>query len=91
MNEFVLTNEAKDDLWNIFSFGVNRFGITQAEKYLKSLYKCIDKICINPELFPVAIGYVYIERYCVCGNNTIYYNFKKDIVEIVTIIGRQDF
>lgn len=42
-------------------------------------------------MFPIATKYKDIERFCVCGVNTIYYNIKGDGVEIITIIGKQDF
>lgn len=91
MYNFHLSKEAEVDISRIYEYGLNRFGLNQANKYYIDLFNCIDKICKNPTLFPIAIEYINIDRYCVCGIETIYYNFKNDIVEIVTIIGRQDY
>lgn len=91
MYNFKLSKEAENDIARIYEYGLNRFGIAQANKYYDVLFNCIDKICNNPTLFPTALGYLNLERYCVCGIETIYYNIKKDYIEIVTIIGRQDF
>ena len=55
------------------------------------LHECFNKIVSNPFMFPVATKYNDIERFCVCGVDTIYYNIKGDEIEIITIIGRQDF
>ena len=91
MYDYFLTREAKADLWRIYEFGVYRFGETQADKYLMMLHDCFDKIVSNPFLFPVVSSYKNVARYCVCGVDTIYYNIKDNEIEIITIIGRQDF
>lgn len=42
-------------------------------------------------MFPEVTKYKDIDRFCVCGVDTIYFNIKGDEIEIITIIGRQDF
>ena len=42
-------------------------------------------------MFPISSKYRNIERFCVCGVDTIYFNIKGSEIEIITIIGRQDF
>lgn len=92
MNSYRLSIEAEEDIKRIFLYGVERFGIQQATKYYDMLFECFHKIASNPFLFPVVLNYKNIERYCVCGVDTIYYNIAFDgSVEIITIIGRQDF
>ena len=53
---------------------------------------CFDKIESNPYLFSSAD---YIKKdllLCVCGVDTIYYKINQNnIIEIITIIGRQYF
>lgn len=88
---YFLSNDAKEDLWRIYTYGINRFGELQAEKYFFMMHDCFDKIVANPLLFPLAEKFQNVERYCVCGVDTIYYNVKKNRIEIVTIIGRQNF
>lgn len=91
MYNYFLTREAKEDLWRIYEFGVYRFGEAQADKYIIMIHDCFDKIASNPFLFPVVSNYKNAERYCVCGVDTIFYNINKEVVEIITIIGRQDY
>lgn len=91
MYNYFLTREAKEDMWRIYEFGVYRFGETQADKYLMILHDCFDKIASNPFMFPVVLNYKNAERYCVCGVDTIYYNINELDIEIITIIGRQDY
>lgn len=91
MYNHFLTREAKEDLLRIYKFGIHRFGEIQADKYLLMFHDCFDKIASNPLMFPLVTKYKDVERFCVCGVDTIYFNIKKDEIEIVTIIGRQDF
>jgi toxin ParE1/3/4 len=88
---YFLTREAKEDLWRIYEFGVYKFGEAQADKYFLMLHDCFDKIIANPYMFPVDSKYRDIDRFCVCGVDTIYFNIKENDIEIITIIGRQDF
>lgn len=90
MTKYKLSNDAKDDLIRIHHFGVKRFGRIQADKYFNSIFECFDIIAERPFSFEsvdfIKVGY----RRCPCGSDTIYYRLKNDIVEIMSIIGRQD-
>ncbi|MFA5298380.1 MAG: hypothetical protein WC389_09275 [Lutibacter sp.] len=55
------------------------------------LFECFSKIASNPYLFPEVTKYQNVQRYCVCGVDTIYYKINNDEVEIITIIGRQQY
>lgn len=91
MNNYQLTREAKEDLWRIYEYGFYKFGSSQAEKYMEIIHECFTKIASNPYMFPIVIKYKNAQRYCVCGVDTIYYIINTDKIEIITIIGRQDF
>lgn len=91
MYNYFLSQEAKEDLFRIYEFGVYKFGVTQADKYQLLIHDCFDKIASNPFMFPEAIKYKHINRFCVCGVDTIYFNINGDEIEIITIIGRQNF
>lgn len=91
MYDYFLTREAKDDLWRIYEFGVYKFGEAQADKYFNMLHDCFDKICNNSFMFPQSLKHKNIYRYCVCGVDTIYYKINGYVIEIMAIIGRQDF
>ena len=91
MNDYFLTREAKEDMWRIYEFGVYRFGEPQADKYLMMLHDCFEKIASNPLMFPAVLNNKNIERFCVCGVDTIYFNTNNFNIEIITIIGRQDY
>ena len=90
MAEYRLSNTAKEDLIRIHQYGVSKFGITQADKYFDSFFKYFEIIAQRPYSFEavdvIRVGY----RRCVCGSDTIYYRINKDVVEIMTITGRQE-
>ena len=91
MYSYRLSFEAEEDVVRIFEFGLARFGLPQVIIYYDMLFECFTKITSNPFMLPVVTKYKDIERFCVCGVDTIYYNIKGDEIEIITIIGRQDF
>lgn len=91
MYKYKLSFEAEEDIIRIFNYGFYRFGLDQADKYYNLLYEAFDRICTNPYLFPIAFNKRGVERFCVCGVDTIYYNINSFEIEVITIIGRQDF
>jgi len=91
MYNYKLSFEAEEDVIRIFEYGLGRFGLQQATKYYDMMYECFDRIASNPYQFPVVVNYKNAARFCVCGVDTIYYNINGEEVEIITIIGRQDY
>ena len=90
MANYRLSNEAKNDLIRIHHYGVDKFGIVQADKYFESFFECFENIAQRPFSYEsvdhIKKGY----RRCVCGVDSIYYRIRNGIVEIMAIIGRQD-
>ena len=91
MYKYHLSFEAEEDIVRIFEYGLGRFGLQQANKYYDMLVECFNKIALNPFMFPVVTKYRDVDRFCICGVDTIYFNIKDDEIEIITIIGRQDY
>jgi toxin ParE1/3/4 len=91
MFSYKLNIQAEEDLTRIFEYGMSRFGMLQANKYYDMLFDCFSKIASNPYLFPEAIRFRQGYRYCVCGVDTIFYKINGDTIEIMAIIGRQNF
>ncbi len=90
MADYRLSNEAKEDLIRIYQFGVEMFGIDQADKYFDSFFKYFDIISQQPYAFE-SINYVKSGyRRCACGSDSIYYRIENSTVEIMAIIGSQD-
>ena len=90
MTKYRLSNEAKEDLIRIHHYGVEKFGVTQADKYFDSFFEYFDIIAQRPFSFEsvdyIKNGY----RRCVCGVDSIFYRINNGVVEIMAIIGRQE-
>ena len=90
MAKYRLSNEAKKDLIRIHHYGVEKFGVSQADKYFDSFFECFDIIVQRPFSFEsvdyIKTGY----RRCVCGADSIFYKINNGIIEIMAIIRRQD-
>jgi toxin ParE1/3/4 len=90
MYTYILSNVTKEDLIRIYQYGEQRFGINQAEIYFDTFFTHFEIIVKNPFLFEavdfIKPGY----RRCVCGVDTIYFKINSEVIEIMTIIGRQE-
>ena len=90
MAKYRLNNEAKEDLIRIHQYGVEKFGMAQADKYFNSFFSYFDIIAQQPYSFEsvdhIRNGY----RRCACGSDSIYYRIINGLVEIMAIVGRQD-
>jgi len=90
MAKYKLSNVAREDLIRIHHYGVEKFGMAQADKYFDSFFACFDVIAEHPLSFEsvdfIKKGY----RRCACGSDCIYYKINEGTVEIMAIIGRQD-
>ncbi len=90
MVKYKLSNEAKEDLIRIHHYGVEKFGMTQSDKYFDSFFECFDIIAQRPFSF-VSVDYIKTGyRRCVCGSDSVFYRINNGAVEIMAIIGRQD-
>jgi toxin ParE1/3/4 len=90
MAKYRLSNDAKEDLIRIHHYGIEKFGMSQADKYFDTFFEYFNIIAQRPFSFEsvdyIKKGY----RRCVCGSDSIYYRINKDVVEIMAIVGRQD-
>lgn len=90
MANYILSNNATEDLIRIYLYGAAQFGVTQADRYYDNFFKQFELIAKNPYSFEAVdhhrIGY----RRCPCGSDTIYFKLQDEIVEILAIVGQQD-
>lgn len=90
MTEYRLSRTEKDDLIRIHQYGVDKFGVRQADKYFNTFFVYFDKISEHPFSFEsvdfIKPGY----RRCVCGADIIFYKLNNNVIEIMAIVGCQD-
>lgn len=90
VQSYKLTQEADADFAGIFEFGIDRFGLAQAEEYQLELINRFIQIAQNPSQYPrvdeIREGY----RKSVYKSHTIYYHLlDEQTVLIVRILRSQ--
>lgn len=90
MPKYRISKAAKEDLIRIHQYGTNQFGEDQADKYFNAFFEKFESIAQRPYAFESAEFIKTGYRKCVCGVDTIFYRVDNNIIEIMTIIGRQD-
>lgn len=90
MEKYRLSKDAKDDLIRIHQYGVRKFGERQADLYFFTFFEKFEKIAENPLLYQEVDHILPGYRRCVCGVDSIYFRLEGGMVEIISIIGRQD-
>lgn len=85
-----LSQAAKDDLVRLYRRGIIEFGMQQADRYYDGLIARLERIAVDPTLYPavdhIRAGY----RRSVYGAHSIYYQLSEDGLEIVRALGRED-
>ena len=91
MAHYKLSTVAKEDLIRIYRYGYRTFGPNQANRYYDALFEAFDRIASSPYSFE-AVDYIRPGyRRCVYQSDTIYFRILNNRVEIMTVIGQQDF
>lgn len=91
MGSYRLTGQAKADIKRIHQWGVRHFGEDRADAYFQKFFMRFEELAENPFLYPAADEIRQGYRKSVCGADTIYYRVTDEGVEVMAIIGHQDF
>ncbi len=89
VKKYKLSQEAEQDLRNIYAYGYQVWGEKQADIYFNAFFEAFLKISQQPDAYQevdhIKPGY----RRCVCGVDSIYFRVDGDYTEIMSIIGNQ--
>ena len=90
MAHYELANTADEDFENIFNFGIDTFGLSQAMGYQQGMIKQFEKLAKQPELYQaidhIRSGYRRSTYY----SHSIYYKIESNRIFIVRILGQQE-
>lgn len=90
MARYELAHAADRDFEGIFDYGIDRFGLTQAQAYQAGLQQRFAELAADPKRYPavdhIRTGY----RRSVYRAHAIYYRIEPQRVLIVRILGQQD-
>ena len=91
MAAYRVSPEAEADLYRIWLYGLERWGIERADRYYAAFFERFEKIAEQPFFYQTADDIREGYRRSVCGVDSIYYRIGDDgAIEIMTIIGRQN-
>jgi len=91
MAHYKLAPSAVKDFDVLYEFGIDNFGLDQANKYTERIEERFSILAKDPLLYP-AVDYIRKGyRRSVCGAHSIYYKVMVDGVEIIRILGQQDY
>lgn len=91
MPDYRLSEPAEQDLLAIARYGDENYGVEQSNLYRDRLKQRFLILAKEPMLYP-AVDHIHAGyRRSVCGKHSIYYRIKDNVVEVMRILGRQDF
>jgi toxin ParE1/3/4 len=90
MSGYRLSPNAEADLYRIWLYGLEQWGMAAADAYHQALFERFEAIAANPKLF-LAVDHIRAGyRRCSHQTDSIYYRIDAEAVEIIAILGRQD-
>ncbi len=90
MGNYRVSPEAKNDLYEIWLYGLDNWGLDRADSYYDAFYKRFEELAKNPYLYQAVEHIREGYRASVCGADTIYYRVAGDTVEIMNVLGQQN-
>lgn len=84
----VVSTSAEEDIKDLFSWGQEEFGRTQASRYLEAFQGALSRLCVFPELGP-AWKHGSSTRTIVHGSHRIIYRVTKDAILIGRIVRQE--
>ena len=91
MAYYEIAAEANNDLDRIWFFGLERFGVVQADNYYHVLISHFTELAEMPLRYPAVDHIRQGYRRSVCGSHSVYYRIHPEFVEIMRVIGQEDF
>lgn len=91
MNHFILSEAIKNDLEEIYDFGIYKSGHSQAIKYLEGIQVHFEALSKNPDIGKQR-GEIKIGLYSLpCVSHVIFYRILPESIRIVRVLhGRSD-
>jgi toxin ParE1/3/4 len=90
MASYKVSPEAEADLYRIWLYGLEQWGLAAADRYNAAFFKHFEQLAEQPLLYPAVDDLRQGDRRSVCGSDSVYYRIEGQIVEIMAIIGQQD-
>ncbi|MEZ5891492.1 MAG: type II toxin-antitoxin system RelE/ParE family toxin [Xanthobacteraceae bacterium] len=86
MADLIVRAEARADLLDIYSQGVEHFGDEAAQNYMAGIDKAMDRLCEFPLIGPNYPGLRLNVRYLAYRRHHIFYDYDGETVWVVRIL-----
>lgn len=90
MGNYRLSENAEEDLYRIWLYGLEHWGLEQANAYFDAFMQHFEELADSPFSHPTVDDIRQGYRRSVCGSDNVYYRISEKTVEIMAIIGNQD-
>lgn len=90
MASFRLAPSARDDVERIWLYGVEQWGMQQADRYVEQLFMRFAEVAEHPYQYPAVDDIRKGYRRSVFGMDSIYYRIAGSGIEVMAVIGKQD-
>jgi toxin ParE1/3/4 len=87
---YSLTNEADNDLVNIFNYGIEHFGVELALQFYHDLNTTFDQIAAAPEHYQRCDELLPSYRRTVFKSYSIFFIVRDEFVEISRVLRKED-
>jgi len=89
---FELRSAARADLADIWLTTANRWGVDQAESYVRMISERIAAICDFPRSYPAHEGLHEGFRKAASGEHLVFYRIDGELIDVVRVLhNRMDF
>ena len=90
MGRYRLSKAAQQDIERPYLFGIESFGVEQADRYFEGLFERLDELASQPMLYPAVDNIRQGYRRSVYGAHSIYYRIDGNDVNVIRILGREN-
>ncbi len=89
MTDYRLTRRAEAELLDIFLYGIEQFGLSQAQAYADSMDLCFRLLCQNPRMGRAAVALGEGVRRHEHGSHVVLYELDQDGILVLSILHKR--
>ena len=79
---------AREDLLDLWTFGIGRWGEARADSYVQDMYAAIELLAENPEMAQRADFPDNNVRRLVVGSHVVFYRIDAETIDILRVLHR---
>lgn len=88
MTSYLLTEDAEEDLIEIWGYSANKWGVGQADRYQSQIEQCCETLSSEPSKGRTMEGMPAIQFYP-CEKHFIFYTSTSDALVVIAVLHQQ--